>query len=192
MRISPIEIEQRQFPTTFRGLDPTEVQAFQTLCARELEDQIRENLALKEELQRQGNELATLKQNEAQLREVLLSAHKITEELRQAAEKEATLMHADAERQAARILQQAEDRQVALSQEVQALKMQKSRLRAEIQTILDAHRRLLETQAELDRELNDPDSASTNTPAPKSAPAATQQRPFSLLRKPVESSDRDK
>ncbi len=186
MRISPSEIEQRQFPTTFRGLDATEVQAFQTLCAHELEDQLRENQSLREELKRQGEELENLKQNEAQLREVLLSAHKITEELRLAAEKEAELIRADAERQAARILQQAEDRQVALSQEVQALKLQKSRLRAELQTIIDSHRRLLETQAELDRELNDSETSKAPTSSPKKSLLGGPVRTLSSLNKTSE------
>ncbi len=152
MKITPIEVEQHPFERVFRGFNCEEVQSFLNLVARELEDQVRENNALQEEIRKRDLSLNEYQQNERQLREVLVSAGRITEEMRESARKEADLIRAEAEQQAQRIVQASQDQVVALEQQIQDLRRQKARLMSELSAVLDSHRRLLETQAEIDKE----------------------------------------
>ena len=52
MRITPIDIQQKQFPMKFRGFDVEEVYAFLEVVREEMEDILRENASLKEAVQR--------------------------------------------------------------------------------------------------------------------------------------------
>ena len=86
MKITPIEIERHQFQRVFRGCDPVEVKAFLSQVARQIEDLVRENQALKETHARLNDELSELRGHEAQLRNALASAGRVTDEMKEAAE----------------------------------------------------------------------------------------------------------
>src|SRR4030042_1714674 len=53
MRITPLDIQQKQFPYKLRGFDDEEVYAFLELIREEMEDLLRENASLKENAIRQ-------------------------------------------------------------------------------------------------------------------------------------------
>jgi cell division initiation protein len=52
MRITPLDIQQKQFRMKFRGFDVEEVYAFLEIVREEMEDLLRENANLKENIQR--------------------------------------------------------------------------------------------------------------------------------------------
>jgi cell division initiation protein len=49
MRITPLDIQQKQFPVKFRGFDEEEVDSFLELVREEMEELLRDNASLREE-----------------------------------------------------------------------------------------------------------------------------------------------
>ncbi len=152
MKITPLEVDQQQFQRVFRGCDPEQVHTFLDLVSREMEEMIRENNHFKEEIRKREQQLAEFRGNEAQLREALVQAGRMTDEIKESARKEAELIRAEAELRADKILSHAQEQVVRLADETQGLRRQKARLMAEVRGIIEGHRRLIETQEEMDRE----------------------------------------
>lgn len=160
MKITPLDVDQQQFQRVFRGCDPDEVHRFMDLVSREMEEMLRENNTLKEEIRRKDTQITEFREHESQLREALVSAGRMTEEIKESARKEAELVAAEAQLRAQKIVLDAQERSVQLGGELGDLRRQKARLMVEIRSILESHRRLLETQEEFDRD------ASSALPAP--------------------------
>lgn len=152
MKITPLDVDQRQFQRVFRGCDPDEVHTFLDLVSREMEELIRENNTLKEEIRTRDGQLIEFRKNESQLREALVAAGRMTDEIKTGARKEAELILAEAELQAERILASSQERVVSLSEESQELRRQKTRLVSELRATVESHARLLDTQESIDRE----------------------------------------
>lgn len=126
MNISPLDIQQQQFKVkTFRGLDPDDVDAFLQTVAGEMEQLIRENNTLKEQQARQGRELLDLAEKERELRETLLSAHRVIEEMKANARKEAELLISEAELKGERIVADAERQLGTLKSQIDETRRQK-------------------------------------------------------------------
>src|SRR4030065_84436 len=72
IEITPLDIQQKQFPMKFRGFDVEEVYAFLEVIRKEMEDLLRENASLKESAQRAENQIKEYKDMETTLRETLM------------------------------------------------------------------------------------------------------------------------
>ncbi len=57
MKITPLDIQQKQFRNTWRGIDAGEVDTFLDLVAAEYEEVIKENIALKDDLRKKAARL---------------------------------------------------------------------------------------------------------------------------------------
>ncbi len=144
MKITPLDIQQQQFKgKMFRGLDPDEVDAFLQTISREMEDQIRENSELKEQLRRNADSLAELSAKEVQLRETMLAAQKITEEMKNNAQKEANLIISEAELKADKILADANLKLAQLNSQIQDLRREKLQFETSFKSLLDSHYKML-------------------------------------------------
>ena len=144
MKITPLDIQQQQFKgKMFRGLDPDEVDAFLQTISREMEDLIRENSELKEQLRRNADSLAELSAKEVQLRETMLAAQKITEEMKNNAQKEANLIISEAELKAEKILADANLKLSQLSSQIQDLRREKIQFETAFKSLLDSHYKML-------------------------------------------------
>lgn len=64
MRLTPLDIQQKQFPMHLRGFDVDEVFSFLELVREELEELLRENASLKEQLARADEQLGEFKHME--------------------------------------------------------------------------------------------------------------------------------
>ena len=152
MKLTPIEVDQQQFQRVFRGCDPDEVHRFLDLVSRELEELIRENAGLKEDLKRRDAQIVEFRAHEAQLREALVSAGRMSDEIRASARKEAEVVVAEAELRAGRIEADARERSAQFAAELHELKRQRARLLGEVRAILGSHARLLDAHEALDGE----------------------------------------
>ena len=104
MRITPLDIQQKQFPMKFRGFDIEEVYGFLEIIREEMEDLLRENASLKENLQRLENQIKEYRDMETTLRETLLTAQQLVEDYKTNARKEAELVVREAELKADSVL----------------------------------------------------------------------------------------
>ncbi|MBI5656280.1 MAG: DivIVA domain-containing protein, partial [Geobacter sp.] len=111
MQISPLDIQQQQFKgKMLGGLDPDDVDSFLQQVSQEMEGLIRENTELKEQLRKASLELDDVRLRETSLRETMLAAQKISEEMKANAQKEGNLLISEAELKADRIVAEAENR----------------------------------------------------------------------------------
>lgn len=145
MKITPLDIRQKQLRTTFRGLDPREVEAFLELIASELEDVVRENLTLKEDLTRKQQRLDEHREREKTLQETMVTAQRFSEDMKTAAKKEAEIVVADAELRAERIVHNANSRLVQIVDDINELKRERVQFEAQVRGVVEAHLKLLET-----------------------------------------------
>lgn len=151
MRLTPLDIQQKQFKQRFRGEDPHEVRQFLQICADEMEELVRETIELREDVRARDAMLAELREREKSLQDALVSAQKVAAELKEQARKEAEIVIADAELQAERIIQDAHSRRSRLLEEVAELRREKAAFSARIRSAVEAQLKLLETFEEADR-----------------------------------------
>jgi cell division initiation protein len=144
MNITPLDITQKSFGRSFRGLDPEEVAAFLALVASEFEGLVKELNALREESRRKSDELVEHRGRERSLQETLVAAQRASEEIREAARKEAEITQADAELQAEKIVQGAHQRFLRIVDDINELKRQRVQFEAGVKSLAEGHLRLLE------------------------------------------------
>lgn len=150
MKLTPLDIQQQQFRTSFWGFDQKEVDAFLDLLAAEVEGLIRQSNSLREELKRKDSELEEHRERERTLKETMITATRITEDIKQNARKEAELIIGAAETQAEQIIQNAHTRLVRIIEDIDELKRQKAQFEGSLGSILATHQKLLEAMAERD------------------------------------------
>jgi cell division initiation protein len=139
-----MDIQQQQFKgKMLGGLDPDDVDAFLQLVAGEMEELIRENADLKERLNRNAVTMAETEAREAQLRETMLAAQRITEEMKSNAQKEAQLVISEAELKGERILADAEKKLIELNNQIQELKRDRVRFESGFRSLIDTYSKLL-------------------------------------------------
>lgn len=148
MNITPLDITQKHFRKAFRGYDPEEVEAFLSLVAVEFEALVKEVNSLREATQRKDEELAQHRDRERTLQETLVTAQKASEEIRDAARKEAEITIADAELQAEKIVQGAHARFLRIVDDINELKRQRVQFEAGVRMLIDSHGKLLEAFSE--------------------------------------------
>ena len=149
MKITPLDIQQQQFKgKLFGGLDPGDVDAFLQLVAQEMEALSRENSELKEQLRNNAETVAELMSREVQLRETMLAAQKITEEMKANSQKEATLIISEAELKAERILADADRKLAQLTSQIQDLRREKVQFEMALKSLLDTHYKMISLNEE--------------------------------------------
>ncbi len=144
MNITPLDITQKSFGRSLRGLDPEEVGAFLALVATEFEGLVKELNALREDNRRKADELQEHRGRERSLQETLVAAQRASEEIREAARKEAEITVADAELQAEKIVQGAHQRFLRIVDDINELKRQRVQFEAGLKSLAEGHLRLLE------------------------------------------------
>ncbi len=93
MRISPLDISSKKFPVKFRGFMSMRSIHFLNLIREELEELLRENASLKEQLNRADAQLQEYRNMEVTLRETLMTAQQMVDEYKNNSRKEAEFDH---------------------------------------------------------------------------------------------------
>jgi cell division initiation protein len=144
MNITPLDIQQQQFKgKMLGGLHPDDVDSFLQAVASEMEGLLRENTELKELANRQSRDLADQAQKEKDLRETMLAAQRITEEMKANAQKEAELIVSEAQLQAKRLVDDAERTVADLQGRIQDVRRQRLQFEMEFKSLLDNHARMI-------------------------------------------------
>lgn len=144
MKITPLDIQQQQFKgKMLGGLDPNDVDAFLQVISQEMESLVRENTELKEHSNRIALQVEELSQREANLRETMLAAQRITEEMKTNAQKEANLLISEAELKAERLLADAENRLAQLNSQIHEVRRQKLQFEMALKSLIETHLKML-------------------------------------------------
>lgn len=144
MRITPLDIIQKQFTSSRRGYDGDEVSAFLDEVRESMEELLNENQRLREMVTRREAEVAELREGESDLKETLILARRLSDELQRGARREADVVVGEARLEAERIMSAAADERRELEAENLLLRTRRARLLGEMRGIVDAHVRLLD------------------------------------------------
>lgn len=152
MRITPLDIQQKQFPVKFRGFDVEEVYAFLEVVREEMEDVLRENATLKEQAQRAENQIKEYRDMETTLKETLMTAQQMVEDYKANARKEAELLIKEAELKADTILKESQEKVIKIHEDIVDLKGIRRHFKEEIKRLIESHLRTLEFDKEREEE----------------------------------------
>lgn len=136
MRITPIDIETRRFPMKFRGFHPEEVSSFLEQIREELEDLLRENAALKEQIHRADTEIERFWEMQELLSRTLQDAHQMSEEYKVHARREVDDLLEKAEEKVRDMLGEAREKALQINEEVEELKMMRKEFDRGIRNVL--------------------------------------------------------
>ena len=144
MRLTPLDIQNHRFNTRFRGFDPAEVEAFVRLIAEDVESLVRERDGLRQQVRSLEERVGELSENEKTLKDTLVTAQALSEDLKKTAVKEAEVVLSEAEVRGEKILDEAQRRAARLSEDIREMKMLRSRLAGAIRGTIETHLELLE------------------------------------------------
>lgn len=152
MRITPLDIQQKQFKVKFRGFDMEEVYSFLEIIREELEEILKENSMLKEKVAILENQMEEYRKIEQSIRDTLMTAQKLVDEYQANAKKEAELIIKDAEIKAENILKDAQEKVVKIHEDIVDLKGIRRHFKEEIKRLIESHLRMLEFDKEREGE----------------------------------------
>ncbi|MCX8031237.1 MAG: DivIVA domain-containing protein [Thermodesulfovibrionales bacterium] len=150
--ITPLDIQNKQFRIKFRGYDMEEVSSFLELIREELEELLRENASLKDQLSRADEQLIEYRKMEVTLRETLLVAQQMVEDYKSNARKEAELIKKEAELEAENIIKAAQEKAIKIHEDIVDLKGIRRHFKEEIKRLIESHLQMLEYDKEREGE----------------------------------------
>src|SRR5918992_4650539 len=125
MRIAPLDLRQQKFKTAFRGFDRTEVVAFLTEAADDYEHALREIDRLRQDLTRMEALLVDHREREATLRNTLVTAQKLSDGMKEAAQNEAKMIVREAQGRGDLLLQKAQARVEQIERDIADLRLRR-------------------------------------------------------------------
>ena len=155
MRISPMDMRQQRFKSSMRGYDRTEVVAFLTEAADDYEHAMREIDRLRGDLMRMEALLTEHRQRENNLRDTLLTANRLSEELKEAAQTEAKLIVREAQGRADVLIQKAQVRLDEMDHDCNELKLRRRDAEGTVEGTIQALYRALEFMRDQDQSRSD-------------------------------------
>jgi cell division initiation protein len=172
MRVAPLDLRQHHFKTVMRGFDKTEVVAFLTEAADDYEHALREIDRLRQDLLRVESLLTEHRDREANLRNTLLTAQRLADEIKDAAQNEAKLVVKEAQGRADLLLQKAQVRLEEVERDINEMRLR----RRGVENSLEASIQSLYHALEFIREQDRPDEK-VLLHRPRQAGDPTQQHP---------------
>ena len=158
MKMTPLDIQQQQFKTRFRGFDIREVDVFLEQTAGAFEALQRDNADSQEEIRRLELEIQGYKKREETFKRALLNSQKILDQMKENARKSAELIIAESEVKAEKILNKAHNRLAQMHEDIAELKRQRTQIEVQISSIIEAHSKMLEISKEGMKEMDEEDS----------------------------------
>jgi cell division initiation protein len=151
MRISPMDMRQQRFKSAMRGYDRTDVVAFLTEAADDYEHAMREIDRLRGDLTRMEALLSEHRERENNLRDTLLTAQRVTDELKDVAQTEAKLIVREAQGRADVLIQKAQVRLDELDHDCNELKLRRRDAEGTVEATIQALYRALEFMRDQDQ-----------------------------------------
>jgi len=155
MRITPLDIQQKQFPMKFRGFDVEEVYAFLEVIREEMEELLRENANLKENIQRAEVQVREFKDMETTLRETLMTAQQMVEDYKINARKEAELLIKEAELRADSMIKESHEKVIKIHEDITDMKGIRRHFKEELKRLIENHLTMLQFDDKREREDTD-------------------------------------
>jgi cell division initiation protein len=166
MKITPLDIRKQEFRKTFKGYDKNEVDIFLEMLAKEIENIIRDNKSMADQLKELDSKIEDYKRMETTLQNTLTSTQKTTDEIRRNARKEAEMILQKAKLQASEIIENAAAKVKDLQSQISALRNQKNGFVIQLRSFLSSQLKMLEEVEMInvhEKQKNYPSSRNQNT-----------------------------
>jgi len=148
MRITPLDIQHKVFPKTWRGYDSQQVNEFLDQLASTVESLVKENAMLREKLSARENEVTELRKAESTLTNTLISSQNFSDQLKNNAQQEADRIVKEGELRAEQLVFQARTELADLHHSLADLRRQRIMALERIRATIAAFGRILEVEAE--------------------------------------------
>ena len=172
MRVAPLDLRQHRFKTVLRGFDKTEVVALLTEAADDYEHALREMDRLRQDVSRLESLLGEHRERESNLRNTLLTAQRLADEIKDAAQNEARLVVKEAQGRADLLLQKGQVRLEEVERDINEMRLRRRGVEGTLEASIQAIYHALEFIREQDRPddrvlLHRPRQADAPSPQPR-------------------------
>jgi cell division initiation protein len=147
-RLTAMEIEKQEFGRKFRGCDPDEVQLYLESVAGEIERLNLENGEFQEELGLLRRQLDEGRERQETLQQTLVSAQKISEEMKEKARTEAELVVREARMRGEEIVKHAHNTLNQIEMDIARSKLERESLEQRLRGVIDQHLTMLDMRSE--------------------------------------------
>jgi cell division initiation protein len=154
MKISPMDLQRQTFAPRWRGYDTAEVRTYLNIVAEEIAALQRERDGLEQEVQSLRALVDEHRQRETILKNTLLTAQRLSEEIKEAARKQSESVVKEAEIQADRLLELAQSRAQEVERGILDLRGMRSSLRTDVRALITRLTHILDLQEEAEVEDN--------------------------------------
>jgi len=151
MKVTPLDLRQQKFRTVVRGFDRAEVEAFLSETADDYEQALRDADRLRDELTRAHASLEEHRESERNLRNTLLTAQRLADEIKANAETEAKRVVREAEGRADLLQQKTQSRFEDIQREIDGLRLKRRDVESSLEATIAALRNALEFVREQDQ-----------------------------------------
>jgi cell division initiation protein len=151
MKVTPLDLRQQKFRTVVRGFDRAEVEAFLSETADDYEQALRDADRLRDDLTRAQASLEEHRESERNLRNTLLTAQRLADEIKANAETEGKRIVREAETRADLLQQKMQTRVDDIQREIDGLRLKRRDVESSLEATIAALRNALEFVREQDQ-----------------------------------------
>jgi len=155
MNVSPLDLRQQRFHSRLRGFDKVEVTAFLTAVAEDYEQALRDTDQLRQEVARLEAVLKEHREHEQNLRATLTTAQRLSDDIKATAEKDAERIIREAEGRSQLLLDKTQARLEDVQREIDGLKLTRRDVETTIESTIQTLRNTLDFIREQDNRERD-------------------------------------
>ena len=144
MNVSPLDLRQQRFHKTFRGFDQIEVTSFLQAVADDYEQALRETDQLRQEVARLEAVVAEHREHENSLKSTLMTAQKLSDDIKDHAEQEAKRIVGEAAGRSDLLLDKAQARLEDIQREIDGMRLKRKDVEVTIESAIQVLRNTLE------------------------------------------------
>ena len=155
MKVSPLDLRQVRFRTTFRGFDKAEVLALIAEVTDDYETALKEVDKLRQDVSKMEALLNQHREHERDLRDTLMTAQRVSDDIRANAEEEARRIVREAQGRSELLLEKTQARLEDVQREIDGMKLKRKSVETSIEATIQTLRNTLDyvrEQDERDRE----------------------------------------
>jgi cell division initiation protein len=144
MNVSPLDLRQQRFRSSFRGFDKVEVASFLAAVADDYEQALRETDRLRQDLTRMEAALNEHRELEKNLKATLTTAQKLADDIRAQAEQEAKRIVREAEGRSDLLLEKTQARLEDIQRGIDGLRLKRQDVETTVEATIQSLRNTLE------------------------------------------------
>lgn len=143
-RLTAMDVDRQDFPRKLRGYAAEDVRLYLRTVAEEIERLNLENGTLREEAGHLKDKLEEFRERERMLQETLVSAQRMSEQMKERSQRESDLMIKEARIKAERLLEQAQDQLLLIEAEIGRLRLERDAFESRLRSGIEEHLALLD------------------------------------------------